>query len=165
MSGRTLSWSAVAVLRSSNSAWSAAIARDGSLRMRVMGLQEQTQHGVEATTLKSFMIRPPVLDGLHWQRKYLEVLECKSKPSLCQPLPGRLLDLSVTRGGHRSTEGVIMRQSSRRVLEVAVLAALVYSGPTYAQTASPNGDPGQDRQDMRHDRRDLRQDRQDVQEA
>ena len=34
-----------------------------------------------------------------------------------------------------------MRKSSRRVLEVAMLAALVYSGPTYAQTASPNGGP------------------------
>lgn len=52
-----------------------------------------------------------------------------------------------------------MRKSSRRVLEVTVLAAIMGSGTGYAQTDCPNGDPGEDRQDMREDRRDIRQDR------
>jgi hypothetical protein len=56
-----------------------------------------------------------------------------------------------------------MRKSSRRVLEVAMLAAILCSGPGFAQTGSPEGEPRQDRQDMRQDRRDIRQDRQDVQ--
>ena len=58
-----------------------------------------------------------------------------------------------------------MTKSSRRVLEVAMLAALVYSGPSYAQTDSPNGGPGQDRQDMRQDRGELRQDRRTFKET
>ena len=56
-----------------------------------------------------------------------------------------------------------MRKSSQRVLEVAMLAAIVCSGPVYAQTSAPDGGPGQGRQDVREDGRDLRQDRQDRQ--
>ena len=56
-----------------------------------------------------------------------------------------------------------MTNTAWRVCEVAMLAALMSSGPTYAQRDSPNGDPGQDRQEMRQGRRDVRQDRQDLQ--
>src|SRR4029077_6549081 len=75
----------------------------------------------------------------------------------------RLLHLYVTRELHRSLGGTNMRKSSQRALELAMLAAIVCSGPTYAQTSPLDGGPGQDRQDLRQDRRDLRQDRQDRQ--
>ena len=59
-----------------------------------------------------------------------------------------------------------MRKSSWRVLEIAMLAAIVCSGTGYAQTGFPNADLGHDRQGDRRDlgqgNRDMRADRQDV---
>lgn len=57
---------------------------------------------------------------------------------------------------------MIMEAWSRTVLKVVIMVASMCSGVVYAQTSSPEGDEGQQRQDIHQDRQDLRADRQDF---